>query len=152
MYKDINNKTGYRNLQGNNFLYGNMKLLSTTEKTSALADGITEWIAPVKALPTESEQLITNKSNVSNAIKNDFELIVLEAITVATINYHGGYESSIKLDAAKRLAELAGNTTVDFYDTINVSHTLSIVNAEAVILAIGSDYQTKFAIKQGLLI
>ena len=71
-YKDTNNKTGYRNMQGNNFLYGNLKLLNVSELTAALSDGITEWTAPAPTPPTDAEQLATNKTGKKNAIESDF--------------------------------------------------------------------------------
>tara|TARA_R110000822_G_C15338773_1_gene495889 strand:- start:13820 stop:14356 length:537 start_codon:yes stop_codon:yes gene_type:complete len=62
MYQDINKQTGFRNLQGNQFLYANLKLLSPSELDGALADGITTYTKPTPSLPTEAQQLATAQS------------------------------------------------------------------------------------------
>ncbi len=54
MYRDVNGKTGYRQLQGNSGkTYGNMKLLTAAERQEAFDDGITELPPPPPA-PEES--------------------------------------------------------------------------------------------------
>ena len=71
-----------------------------------------------------------------------------QVVTVGGVNYHAGYDSAMRLDAAKRLSELAGLTTCTFTDVDNVAHELSLVDAEGVILSVGAHYQAAFQQKQ----
>jgi uncharacterized protein YprB with RNaseH-like and TPR domain len=50
------------------------------------------------------------------------------------------------------LAEAAAETEVTFFNVENVGHNLAINDAKLVLTAIYSDYQTKLAKKQSLLI
>ena len=74
------------------------------------------------------------------------------SITVDGVDWHSGYESGMRLDAARRLAMEAGLTEVNFSDINNVYHTLTIPQATAVVLAVGADFQTKFAQKQAWMV
>lgn len=65
--------------------------------------------------------------------------------------WSGGYDSALKLDAAKRMAEMAGLAQVSLFDAANVEHVLSLSDAEVVILTVGADYQAKFSHKQALM-
>jgi hypothetical protein len=85
------------------------------------------------------------------AIRHHFNQSELLPVEVDGVRYHGGYLSSLKLDAAKRLSELAKLDTVTFFDTANQPHELSIIKATKVILALGQAYQTKFSKKQVLI-
>lgn len=80
-----------------------------------------------------------------NAVKN-------APVTVNAVAYNGGYDSGIKIDAAKRMAQMAGLAEVTIFDLANTPQVLSIADAEALILTIGANYQTKFAKKQALLV
>ena len=62
-YKDINNKTGYRNMQGHSFSYSNLKLLTAAELAAAIIDGITEWTPDAPPTPTDAENLISVKKS-----------------------------------------------------------------------------------------
>lgn len=64
--------------------------------------------------------------------------------------WNGGYDSAIKLDAARRLAESAGLKEVTFYDIENKACTLSHTSAQKVVSTLAGDYQLKFAKKQTL--
>jgi len=88
------------------------------------------------------------KAQIRAAFKNAAELPVTDA---NNITWNGGYDSAVKLDAAKRMAQLAGQTTVVFYDVNNTAQTLTLATADAVIIAVGTTYQTKFANKQALM-
>ncbi|MBL4574604.1 MAG: hypothetical protein JKY51_00705 [Opitutaceae bacterium] len=69
-----------------------------------------------------------------------------------SINWSGGFDSALKMDAAKRMAQMAGLISVSLFDAANIEHVLSFAEAEVVILTIGADYQTKFAQKQALMV
>ncbi len=64
--------------------------------------------------------------------------------------WNGGYESTLKLDAAKRLAELINNTSVTLFDLNNIGHVLNLADAETVIIDVGMVYETLYQKKQGL--
>jgi len=151
-YKDINNKTGYRNMQGFNYLYGNIKLLNASELTAALADGITSWTAPTPTPPSDAEVLASNKVSKKAAIEADFLIESEQPVLVDTVTWHGGYSSTTKLDSGKRLAELNGDVNVTLYDAVDAPQVLTIAEADVVIIALGGSYQTLFATKQGLLV
>ncbi len=65
--------------------------------------------------------------------------------------WNGGYNSAVRLDAAKRLAVELSQTTVTFFDIDNLPKSLSIADAETVVHLVAIDFQTKFAAKQTLL-
>lgn len=92
------------------------------------------------------------QQNRKKYVRNVFSKASVEGVTDATTTWHGGYDSAMKLDAAKRLAELAGLSTVTFYDVNNIGHELSIADATIVILTVSQKYQTDFAKKQRLMI
>ena len=71
-----------------------------------------------------------------------------QVVTVNGVDFHAGYDSGMRLDAARRLAELAGLTEVTFTDTSNSPHTYSLADAAYIVLMVASDYQTKFQQKQ----
>ena len=73
MYQDINKQTGFRNLQGNQFLYSNLKLLSPSELEAALADGITTYTKPTPSLPTEAQQLEAAQSIKGQEIQAGYD-------------------------------------------------------------------------------
>lgn len=93
-------------------------------------------------------QLARAKEAKRNAIREEFETQSNEPVVVSSVSYHGGYDSTMKLDGAKRMAELSGMTSVEFFDINNVGHTLTLTEAQEVILAVGGDYQARFANKQ----
>ena len=69
-------------------------------------------------------------------------------VTVNGVDFHAGYDSGMRLDAARRLAELAGLTEVTFTDRGNAPHTYTLAEASYIVLMVASDYQTKFQQKQ----
>jgi hypothetical protein len=102
--------------------------------------------------PTSSQLLDDAKVTQSNIIHDGFNIDSIADVTALTFAWNGGFDSAIKLDAAMRLAQSAGLTTVDFYDKSNVAHTLSIADATTVVQAIAGAYQTVFAKKQSKMI
>jgi len=101
---------------------------------------------------TEVELQANAKNAKQTQIRNEFNTSQEAPVVVNTISYSGGFDSAIKLDAAKRLVEALGATEVTFYDVSNVGHILSLVDAQNVITAIAMDYQTKFGIKQARMV
>jgi hypothetical protein len=58
----------------------------------------------------------------------------------------------MKLDACVRLAQLAKQTTVTFYDIHNMGIQFSIADAQNIVLALAVAYQTAFARKQTAMV
>lgn len=108
--------------------------------------------------PKELEDIISYnslkeaKEAKRNTIRNEFITEAELPVEVNLIKYHGGFESASKLDAAKRMVEASGGTEVIFFDINNIGHTLSLIDAQIVILTIGNDYQNKFSIKQAKMV
>jgi len=89
---------------------------------------------------------IDKKQELTNA----FNLESIKPVEVNSISYNGGFESAIKLDAAKRLNETAGLTEVSFYGIDNKPNVLSIGDATVVIMTIANKFQTDLAKYQSL--
>lgn len=113
------------------------RVLTTEEKALCEAEETTTLLANAKAIKAQK---------IRDSL-ND-----IPPVTVGTVSYHGGYESAMKLDGAKRIAESAGMTSVVFYDIDNIGHTLTLTEAQNVVLAVGSDYQTRFGVKQARMV
>lgn len=73
------------------------------------------------------------------------------AVVANGVTWDGGFDSAIKLDAAKRLAEAAGASDVTFFDAANTPHVLDFATAQSVIIAVASDFQVALATKQALM-
>lgn len=116
---------------------------------------IKQWLAEGNAPEpefTESELLANAKELKRNQIRNDFLAESEAPVLVGTVTYHGGFDSAIKLDAVRRLAESIGATEVTFYDVDNTGHILSLVDAQNVITVLGAKYQNDFSVKQARMV
>ena len=100
-----------------------------------------------KTLPT-AIKLEHIKVAKRNEIRAAFFTDTTTPVVVDTVSYHSGIESAYRLDAALRLNEKAGLTEVSFTGIDNEAHVLTVAQANAVILAVGQDYQIKFMKKQ----
>lgn len=81
MYKDVNNKTGYRMLVGTSGkTYANAKLLTPDERTAMLADGITEIVPPTPDQQTLDQAKIIKKQSLTS----DRDMILRNA----TVDYN----------------------------------------------------------------
>jgi len=115
---------------------------------TAIANGWQDVTKNWPPAPTLDQMKAVKKSEIRTAFQAAAELPVTDS---SGVTWNGGYDSAVKLDAAKRMAQLAGQTTVDFYDVNNTAHTLTLAAADTVILTVGADYQIKFAQKQALM-
>lgn len=97
---------------------------------------------------TDTELLANAKKDKENLIREEYESDCLSPVDVLGVTYNGGFESAIKLDAARRLVEAAGLPTVTFFDIDNNGHNLSLADALQVCIAVGASFQTKLARKQ----
>jgi hypothetical protein len=110
-----------------------------------------EWVA----LGNVPEPEFTTDETLSNAkeakrieIRAAYVLDSESPVTVNSVAYQGGFDSAIKLDAARRLSEAGGAVKVTFFDCSNNARILSLVDAQVVILTVASAFQTSFARKQ----
>jgi len=110
----------------------------------------TDWIIRDKTAEELAEDLSVAKSEKREEIKQAFTTDELQPVESLTIQWNGGYDSALKLDGAKRMAEMMTLNSVEFYDVNNIGHNLSIPDAETVITDVGAVYQTLFQKKQSL--
>lgn len=108
--------------------------------------------ATVSLTKTDSVILEELKQVKSAEIRAAFEADAETPIEIAGVLYHGGLDSSVKLDGAFRLAEKASLTSVTFTDINNIAHTLTLAEADSIILTIGQAYQAAFMRKQQKLV
>ncbi|MEW4983057.1 MAG: hypothetical protein AB1Y26_07480 [Cycloclasticus sp.] len=110
-------------------------------------------IATATVLDYVPDFVIGDAKNIKHSeIRTAFNTGSVLPVTDANSDvWSGGFDSALKIDAAKRMAEMAGLTAVSIFDAANVEHALSLAEADVVILTLGADYQTKFAQKQALM-
>ncbi len=99
-----------------------------------------EWTLDRPFILAEAQEIKKNE------VRTDFLLSEQTPVN----GYNGGFDSAIKLDAAMRLAETAGQTDVTFFDVLNQPHVLTLAEAKAVVLAVAGTYQVLLAKKQTL--
>ena len=97
------------------------------------------------------EKLVAKREAKRTSVRASFKEESVKSVTVGNVEYNGGFDSAIKLDAAIRLAESAGLVTVVFYDVYNDGHELSLVDAKEVTTQIAAKYQQSLAKKQTLM-
>jgi len=117
---------------------------------------VTKWVvsalsrAQIKA--NAAELLANAKEAKRTEVRTAYELDAGADVTVGTIVYQGGFDSAIKLDAAKRLAEAAGLLDVTFFDSTNNPQVLLLADAQLVILSVAAAFQTALARKQAAMV
>lgn len=100
----------------------------------------------------EQKKLDSLKDIQRESIRKAYVTAADAPVTDANGNvWHGGWDSAIKLDAAYRLAEKAGLSSVTFYDVDNVGHDLPLVDADSVVQKVASAFQSTLAKKQGYM-
>lgn len=96
--------------------------------------------------------LLENKEQKKNEIRAAFNNAATQPVAIAGTAYNGGIDSVLRLDGAKRLAELSGLTTVTFYDIDNAAQVLPIIDdANSVVIAILTAYRLLHDKKQSLM-
>ena len=91
------------------------------------------------------------KAEKKAQVKAIYEKVSTADVTDGNNNtWNGGFDSAMKLDAAKRLAETIASPTVTFFDVDNQAHMLTIAEATDVVLAVANVFQTALAQKQNL--
>ena len=135
--------------------YKDIKAGAIVPPVNELWKQVQEWIDENGGIPAynESEEFLNKlKEMKQRDIRAIFDTESNLPVVVNGVSYHGGFESAIKLDAAKRLAESAGMTDVEFFDVENNGHVLSLVDAQNVVLAVSSKYQQDLSKKQSLMV
>ena len=102
------------------------------------------------AAEVAADELASAKEAKAAQVKEEF--LPLSTLPVADADgllWSGGWDSATKLDAAKRLAEAAGSTTVTLYTDDNAAHTLTLPEALIVVLTVAGYYQVVLGKKQG---
>jgi hypothetical protein len=84
------------------------------------------------------------------ALRLAYKSAEVEPVEALDIVWNGGFDSAIKLDAARRLSESAGAPGVEFFDVSNVGHQLSFADALVVCITVASVYQNTLSKKQRL--
>lgn len=85
-----------------------------------------------------------------NEIRKSYESDALTPVNSLGVLWDGGFDSAIKLDAAKRLCEAAGAPGVRFFDNSNNAHNLSFTDALTVCIDVAVAFQNSLAKKQAL--
>lgn len=125
-----------------------------------LADGSEHTITgldvepPADALPAlpAAIKLASDKDAKRAAIRAAYSVAVIAPQQINGVTYHGGFDSVIRLDGAKRLAVDLGMNEVTLFDIDDVGHALAIADATQVIQVLGQKTQADFAKKQGLMV
>lgn len=126
--------------------------------TDAIYDKFTSGeisaLALVNGAVVEKPEVIATLDNVKaeklNEIRTAYEADATLPVEALGFTWDGGFDSAIKLDAAKRLSEAAGAPGVRFYDTSNVGHDLSFSDALTVCIEVAVAFQNSLAKKQTL--
>lgn len=107
-----------------------------------MAAGVTSYLPDLGEMKAEKKE----------QIRAAFEVNSTKPVIALGLSWHGGIESALKLDAARRLALEAGETGVEFFDTSNQGHLLTMADAKTVALMVGGAYQVEFGNKQTLMV
>lgn len=116
-------------------------------------DGVWSLVdGKIVKLPFPEPTLDELKAAKRNEIRIQYEADANAPVQALGETWDGGFESAIKLDAARRLSDAAGANTVTFYDVNNVGHEFYLAEALDVVIQVSFAYQTQLAKKQGLFI
>lgn len=135
--------------------YKDIKKGAIVPRINELWSQVQEWSDANGGIPNydDSEELLNKaKESKRSEIRSAFDSESASPVVVNNVSYHGGFDSAIKLDAAKRLAETAGMTQVEFFDIDNVGHVLSLEDAQQVVVEVSGKYQQDLAKKQALMV
>jgi len=148
MWKDINNKTGHKNLQGNEYLYGNMKLLDSGELSNAFADGIQIFIKPTPKPEPVGKVFKRAKRQARQEVKNRFDIENIKPVVHGGQQFNGGIESVSELHLLLVLAEMSGEIDVFIPLSNDSVRKKTLAEAKDIVIAVGNDYKDKMGIKR----
>jgi hypothetical protein len=113
------------------------------------------WKLKYSVIPEDANTIATKLYKFREAkkdfIRKRFDKEFESPTTALTFDWNSGFNSSLKLDGAKRLAEKAGLTEVKFYDFYNQPHDLSMADADQVIITLAQHFSINFTKKQDAL-
>lgn len=89
--------------------------------------------------------ILTFKQNKKLEIESKFAEDSISAVSALSLNWTGGFDSAIKFDAAMRLSEASGQSSVVFFDINNIGHNLTFQQALQVTIQVAGVYQFKLA-------
>lgn len=92
------------------------------------------------------------KEDKYNEIRSHYERDSNAPVQALGVTWNGGFDSAIKLDAARRLSDAAGAIMVTYYDVNNVAHEFYLQEALDIVIAVSSAYQTQLGKKQDIFI
>lgn len=95
------------------------------------------------------EQIEAHKHAKYNAIDLHFENLYTPTVVEGT-EWHGTFTSILKLKGVIDMAQIARFTEVTFFDYHDQPHAYSLAEATGIVVALGVEYQTKFAQKKAL--
>ena len=87
---------------------------------------------------TEVELLQVAKEDKLAQIESDYILAELQSVSYLGFNFIGGTESVEAIDSYVRLDRMAGITTHNIWDVNGIEHSLTDVEADGLLLTIGS--------------
>jgi len=91
---------------------------------------------------TDAELLEQAKASKLQQIEDDYIASEEQTVEVSGVIYFGGMSSVEAIDSYVRLNRLAGATTHNIWDINGTEHTLTDIEADSVILAIGVQAST----------
>lgn len=128
----------------NYFKNANNEIMAYDDKQVAQGYGVglsaiteLEKEAIINPPKTEAELLEIAKAGKLTQIENDYIASEEQTVEVSGVIYFGGTSSVEAIDSYVRLNRLAGNTTHNIWDINGTDHTLTDIEADSVILAIG---------------
>lgn len=101
---------------------------------------------------TQLEKAEKAKLLKANKIRSDFEEAISPPVEALGIVWNSGFDSSLSIDGAARIAQAAGLSEVGIHSLDNRRHVLSIEEATQVAIAIGGAYQQQLGIKQARMV
>lgn len=117
---------------------------------------IKQWLVDhphlVSPYAVDSHALQEMVLNKRDQIRNDFMEALIPSVEALGIQWNSGMNSSVAIDGAARIAEAAGALEVTIHSVDNKPHLFSLAQTIQVAVAIGLDYQQKFAVKQSRMV
>lgn len=118
------------------------------EYIGAIESGFTDLVPAINDIWDGAKwvaDIVAVKKSKLKLIKSQFNTVSNENVVLNGINWVGGFDSALKLDGAKRMAEIATQTEVTFFDADDTGHILSIADATMVVLSVAGKYQQDLA-------
>lgn len=98
----------------------------------------------VKRTQSNDEKIESKKAELLSEAKALYTEKYTESVQVAGIDYQGGYDSAIKLNAKRTLISEAGLEEVSFVDVNDDIIVLTLEEAKQVCISVAMDYENKF--------